>query len=223
MFNSIISTQNLTVSSELICLLASMGYGLLIALLYMFKSHYTKSYVVSIVILPALVQVVMMLVNGNLGLSVAILGAFSLIRYRSAPGTAKEITTVFFAMTIGLATGMGYVYFAGAIVVIVGVVFFVLNLSGFGERSQKYKDLKVLIPESLDYNDIFDDIFNKYTEKAELVKVRTTDLGTLFELSYQIILKDASKEKEFLDALRTKNGNLTIVLSRPREHAAEEL
>ncbi|MCQ2521348.1 MAG: DUF4956 domain-containing protein [Lachnospiraceae bacterium] len=225
MFQSILNNNpaELSVLSEIICLVVSMVYGLIIALVYMFRTRYSKSFVTCLVILPALVQVVMMLVNGNLGASVAILGAFSLVRYRSVPGSAKEITAVFFAMAVGLATGMGYVVFAGVFVVCIGLVFFLLNISKFGEHTEKMKTLKILIPENLDYNDIFDAILEKYTSKFELIKVRTTDLGSLFELTYQVIVKDEAEGKAFIDELRTKNGNLNVVLSRGRVGTGEEL
>lgn len=209
--------------SEVICLVASMFYGFIITLVYMFKNRYSKSFVTCLVILPALVQVVMMLVNGNLGASVAILGAFSLIRYRSVPGTAKEITAVFFAMAVGLATGMGYVAFAGLFVLFIGLVFMVLNMTKFGEHSEKTRLLKVLIPENLDYNGVFEEIFEMHTEKYEMIKVRTTDLGSLFELTYQVILKDEKNEKKFIDDIRTKNGNLNVVLSRAKAGVAPEV
>ena len=168
-------------------------------------------------------QVVITVVNGNLGASVAVMGAFSLVRFRSAPGSAKDITAIFFALAVGLANGMGYILYSATIVGIVGVIYLFLTLSGFGEHGVREKHLKVLIPESLDYTTVFDDIFEKYVKRSELTKVKTTDLGSIFELNYQITLKDAKQEKEFLDALRTRNGNLTIICSRPVNRSVEEI
>ena len=213
----------LTTGGALISLLASMVCGLVIAALYMVRSDHNKNFMIALVILPALVQVVITVVNGNLGASVAVMGAFSLVRFRSAPGSAKDITAIFFAMAVGLANGMGYVLYSAAVVGIVGLVYLLLTISGFGENGVREKHLKVLIPESLDYTTVFDDVFEKYVKRSELTKVKTTDLGSIFELNYQITLKDVKQEKEFLDALRTRNGNLTIICSRPVNHAVEEI
>lgn len=225
MFTSILSsaTGSLTVISTLLCTAASMGCGLVIALIYMYKSTYTKSFVTSLVIMPALVQTVIMIVNGNLGTSVAVLGAFSLVRFRSVPGSSKDITAIFFAVAVGLANGMGYLTYSASIILIVGLVFFILYVVPFGEHSGKFKELKVLIPENLDYTEVFDDLFENYLKKWELIRVKTTDLGSLYELSYHIVMKDYKKEKEFLDEIRCRNGNLTIICGRPQNRSAEEL
>ncbi|MGN0347751.1 MAG: DUF4956 domain-containing protein [Lachnospiraceae bacterium] len=225
MFTSLLNAQagSITIQNTLICLAASFVCGFIIAGVYMYKSIYTKSFVTSLVILPALVQVVITVVNGNLGASVAVMGAFSLVRFRSVPGSSKDITAVFFAMAVGLANGMGYVTYSATIVVAVGLLFLLLNLTKFGEKPQDYKELKILIPESLDYTNVFDDLFEKYLEQQELVKVKTTDLGSIYELSYHIKLKDAAKEKEFLDEIRCRNGNLTIICGRPHNTITEVL
>lgn len=225
MFTSILNSEmgNMTISNNLICLAVSLVCGFIIALIYMYKSTYSKSFVTSLVILPALVQVVITIVNGNLGASVAVMGAFSLVRFRSVPGSSKDITAIFFAMAVGLANGMGYVTYSGVIVLVVGIVFFVLNLSKFGETKKNYKNLKVLIPENLDYTSVFDDLFDKYLDKYELIKVKTTDLGSMYELTYYITLKDSKQEKEFLDEIRCRNGNLTIICGRPQNKVTEEL
>lgn len=142
------------------------------------------------------------------------MGAFSLVRFRSVPGTAKEISCVFFSMTIGLATGMGYITFAVMMTFIVGLLLFALTKTSFGENNSGMKQLKVTIPETLDYTGVFDDLFEKYTNKVILEKVKTTNLGSMFELQYHIILKDEKEEKAFIDELRCRNGNLTIMCSR---------
>lgn len=225
MFTSILNPGigNMTIQNTLICLLCSLVYGFMIALIYMYKSNYTKSFVSSLVILPALVQVVITSVNGNLGASVAVMGAFSLVRFRSVPGSSRDITAVFFAMAVGLANGMGFVGYSGIIVLVVGLVTLVLSSTSFGETKSPYKNLKILIPESLDYTSVFDDLFEKYLKEYSLEKVKTTDLGSMYELSYNIILKDAKQEKEFLDEVRCRNGNLTIICGRPQSRASEEL
>ncbi|MGN0382992.1 MAG: DUF4956 domain-containing protein [Eubacterium sp.] len=217
------TTASLDLVTALICSVASICLGLVIACVYMFcGKKYSKNFVVTLVILPILVQAVIMMVNGNLGTSVAILGAFSLVRFRSIPGTAKEICTIFFAMAVGLATGMGYIGFAAIITAIVSLVMIVLSLTRFGNKNSSSKMLKIVIPENLDYGNEFDDIFKKYTKKAELERVKTTNLGSMFDLTYEITLKENISEKEMIDELRTKNGNLSISLNR-METPIEEL
>ncbi len=225
LFQSILTneTGELLASGAVISLLASVIMGAVIAFLYMYKAEYSKNFVVALVILPALVQVVITVVNGNLGASVAVMGAFSLIRFRSVPGNSKDMTAIFFAMAVGLANGMGYVMYSALIVVMVGLVYMILTGTNFGTPKQQERQLKVLIPENLDYTTVFDDIFEKYTLKAELSRVRTSDLGSIFELTYLIRSKDESEDKEMLDALRTRNGNLTITLSRQKSRVAEEI
>lgn len=225
MFTSILneSAGLMSVTDALICTGASIACGFIIALIYMYRSSYTKSFITALVLLPALVQVVIMIVNGNLGTSVAVMGAFALLRFRSVPGNSKDMTTLFFAIVVGLANGMGYITFSLCITAVLGIVYFVINISPFGEPKQKYKTLNVLIPENLDYNEVFNDIFEKYLSKSELVRVRTTDLGSMFELQYQIMLKDPGQEKELIDALRCRNGNLTITCSKPHSRPADEL
>ena len=217
------SAGELTTGGAFISLIASVICGLVIALLYMYKSNYSRNFVVALVILPALVQVVITVVNGNLGAAVSVMGAFSLVRFRSAPGSSKDITAIFFAMAVGLANGMGYVIYSAAIVLTVGAVYILLMSAGFGAKGERERHLKILVPESLDYTQIFDDIFSRYLNKSDLIKVKTTDLGSVFELNYSIEMKDKGREKEFIDELRTRNGNLTIVCGRPVSHAAEEI
>ncbi|MBP5607401.1 MAG: DUF4956 domain-containing protein [Lachnospiraceae bacterium] len=217
------SAGELTTAGAFISLIASVICGLVIALLYMYKSNYSRNFVVALVILPALVQVVITVVNGNLGAAVSVMGAFSLVRFRSAPGSSKDITAIFFAMAVGLANGMGYVIYSAAIVLTVGAVYILLMSAGFGSKGERERHLKILVPESLDYTQIFDDIFGRYLNRSELIKVKTTDLGSVFELNYSIEMKDKGKEKEFIDELRIRNGNLTIVCGRPVSHAAEEI
>lgn len=159
------------------------------------------------------------MVNGNLGTSVAIMGAFSLVRFRSLPGTSKEILSVFFAMTVGLATGMGHLVFAIIITIIGSLAIFILSKVALFNKNKKEKILKIMIPENLDYTNVFDDIFETYTEKVELEQVKTTNMGSMFDLSYRIILNENVNEKAFLDDLRVKNGNLKVMISHPIEES----
>ncbi len=214
-FESVNSTS-ITVMSFFLCMLTSVVIGAAVAVTYMKTSkRYTNSFVVTLALLPAVVQVVIMMVNGNLGAGVAVAGAFSLVRFRSIPGTAKEIGYIFIALAAGLATGMGYIAFAVIFVAVMCLLSIIYNITGFGGKHvTNKKDLTVVIPESLDYTGVFDSVFKKYLTEWELVNVKTTNMGSLFKIKYEISFKDASKEKEFIDALRCKNGNLEIICSR---------
>lgn len=212
---------NLTVPVALLCTAVSVVIGIVIACVYMFCSkRYTRDYVITIVILPVLVQTVIMLVNGNLGAGVAVMGAFSLVRFRSLPGSAKEIGVIFFAMATGLATGMGYIVYALGITVIVSLLLVLVTVTNFGESKKCMKKLKVTIPEDLDYTEMFDDIFEKYTTYSEIENVKTTNLGSLFTVTYDICFKANANEKEFIDDIRCRNGNLTVSIGRDRTDMA---
>ena len=216
-------TQTISVLDFLLCLGASLIFGLIMAFAYMFKSRYTKSFVITLALLPAVVCVVIMMVNGNVGAGVAVAGAFSLVRFRSVPGTAREIGTLFLAMATGLISGMGYIAYAALFTVVMSAVFIVYNLLDFGiERNAHiYKTLSITIPEDLDYSTVFDDIFEKYTESCELARVKTTNMGSLFKLTYNIRMKDSLSEKEMLDSIRVRNGNLEISVSAQDSVAME--
>lgn len=216
MLNSIITTTAngaADLKSFVICTLAAVVIGILAACVYMYKNTYNRNFVVTLALLPAMVQVVIMLVNGNLGTGVAVMGAFSLVRFRSVPGTAREISSIFFAMAIGLATAMGYIACALIFLVIIGFMNILLINIRFGDSSSSDRELRITIPEDLDYNGVFDDIFADYTKRSQLVKVKTTNMGSLYELKYHISLKNGKSEKAFIDELRCRNGNLTIVCS----------
>ena len=216
MFESILSQDagTLSITSALICMLASIILGLLIACVHMYTTKYSKNFVITLSVLPAMVQVIIMMVNGNLGTSVAVLGAFSLIRFRSMPGNSREIVSIFFAMGIGLAVGMGHILFATTITVLVSIILIILSKTKFGEKNIHEKKLKITIPEDLDYSNVFDDLFEKYTKTNELEKVKTTNMGSLFELTYNIVTRENINEKEFIDEVRCRNGNLNITLER---------
>ena len=213
MLDSIIQTQ-ITAQVFAICTAVSLALGLGTALLCMYKSRYTQSFIITLAMLPAVVQVVIMLVNGNIGAGVAVAGTFSLVRFRSAPGTAREIGMIFLAMAIGLATGMGYVALAVFFFLVMAVFVLALTALHFGGGDEHERELKITIPENLDYDGLFDDLFEKYTRSARLERVKTTNMGTLYELHYRVVLKTGRIPKEFLDELRCRNGNLNIVCGR---------
>lgn len=190
--------------------------GLIIGIVYMFmcrKERYNRDFIIGLVILPAIVAAVILLIGSNVARAFSMAGAFALVRFRSAPGSAKDIAIVFFAMASGLACGLGYVTFACVFVVIMIVILILLTVFYFAQPHTDIKQLRITIPESLNYSDVFDDVMNKFTEKAELRKVKTTNMGTMFELSYNVVVKDSVNEKEFIDNLRMRNGNLNISLS----------
>ena len=199
-FGSIL-TAGITASSFVICLLTALVLGVMVAAVYMYKNTYTQSMAVTLALLPAMVQVIILLVNGNLGAGVAVSGAFSLVRFRSAPGSARDITCIFLAMTLGLAA-------TGAVMCLLLTAYAALS---FGRKPEEEKELKVTIPENLDYTGLFDDLFEEYTRSAELISVRTTGMGSLYNLHYHVKLVSPEVEKQFLDAIRCRNGNLDIV------------
>ncbi|MBO4733355.1 MAG: DUF4956 domain-containing protein [Clostridia bacterium] len=208
------TTAVISVSNFLLCVGLSLLLGIVMALSYTFKTRYTKSFLLTLAMLPAVVCVVIMMVNGNIGTGVAVAGAFSLVRFRSAPGTAKEITMIFLAMGTGLIAGMGYLGYAVLFTVIMCLVFMLYNALNLGERHiSSYKTLAVTIPEDLNYTEVFDDILKHYASSYELKKVKTTNMGSMFRLTYDIALKDKKFEKEMIDAIRVRNGNLEISIS----------
>ncbi len=216
MLTSILATSSsgaVTLTSFLICAAVSLVLGMITAFAYMYKNHYSKGFAVSLALLPLIIQVVITLVNGNLGVGVAVAGAFSLIRFRSAQGGGRELVSIFLAMAVGLATGMGYVGIAAILVVIACLVQLVLLKSRFGE-GKKEKELRITIPENLDYEGVFDDLFEKYTASREETRIRTASMGSVYELSYNITMKEAGKEKSFIDEIRERNGNLNVSLGR---------
>lgn len=215
------TTSSIDITSILICTIVSLLLGIIVAVTHRFTSKYNKNFLITLAILPVLVQSVMIMVNGNLGTSVAILGAFGLVRFRSLPGTSKEILSVFFAMAIGLATGMGHIGFATIMTIAVAIMIITLSKLPIFGVTKPIKLLKITIPEDLDYTTVFDDIFAKYLNSFELEKAKTTDMGSLFDLNYNVTLKSGTNEKELIDAIREKNGNLRVILSSPMVGEAE--
>ena len=213
MLNSIISTA-MTLGAFLACILSAMVLGVLTAVLFGVRFHHSDSFSVAVAVLPPITALVIMLVNGNIGAGLGVAGTFALTRFRSLPGTAREIAALFFAVSLGLACGMGYVVIAFIFFVIMALFVLLLERFHVGGKAEAVRSLKITIPENLDYEGLFDDLFEQYTVKHELVRVKTTNMGTLYELSYSIILKDTEKTKEFMDAIRCRNGNLNIICGR---------
>lgn len=216
-------TRVISVTDFLLCVGISLVAGLLLALSYMFRSRYTKSFVMTLALLPAVVCVVIMMVNGNVGTGVAVAGAFSLVRFRSVPGTAREISMLFVAMGAGLIAGMGYLGYAILFTLVLCLLCLLYSALDLGTKKNAglYKTMTVTIPEDLDYTGVFEDILQQYTAKHELVRVRTANLGSLYRLTYDITLKDAATEKELIDAIRCRNGNLEISVSRQETTVTE--
>lgn len=216
-------TAVIAVPDFLLCVGFSLLIGLLLAFGYMFRSRYTKSFVMTLAVLPAVVCVVIMMVNGNVGTGVAVAGAFSLVRFRSVPGTAREISMLFVAMGAGLITGMGYLGYGFLFAVLMCVVGMVYNSMDLGARrnTTRCKTLNITIPEDLDYSEVFESVLREYASSVELTRVKTTNMGSLFRLTYDITLRDPAKEKELIDALRCRNGNLEITVSRQETAVAE--
>ncbi|MCD8395873.1 MAG: DUF4956 domain-containing protein [Lachnospiraceae bacterium] len=211
MLNSIM-TSPITLQPLLICLGTAMLLGVLTALVFSYKNRESASFSLTLALLPMTVATIIMLVNGNIGTGVAVAGAFALVRFRSAPGTGREIAAIFTTMALGLALGMGYVGVAVLFFVLVAVFTLVLTKIDFGAASQAEKQLKITIPENFNYEGLFDDIFQKYKVDVRLERVRTTNMGTLYELTYHAQFADAQVPKAFIDELRTRNGNLNIVI-----------
>lgn len=215
-------TQLIRVEDFLFCLGVSLVLGLIMTVAYSFKNEHTKSFLVTLALLPAVVCVVIMMVNGNIGAGVAVAGAFSLVRFRSAPGSAKEIVTIFLAMGAGLIAGMGYLGFAALFTVIMCLMFLIYNAIADNAKSEAVnKTIKITIPEDLDYTGAFDDIFAEFTKKSELIRVKTTNMGSMFRLTYNVTLKEAAQEKQMLDRIRERNGNLEIMVSKQETRVAE--
>ena len=217
MFNSIFdaSTTGLEITTALISAGVALGLGLVLALTHMKTSQTTKGFLITLAVLPLLVMAVMIMINGNLGTSIAILGAFSLIRFRSLQGRAKDLLAIFFAMMIGLACGMGHILFGTVITIVAIIAIIIFTYTPFLEPNRSERVLKIVIPEDLDYEEVFADIFKKYTSRAHLVKMKTMNMGSLYKLTYDVKIKHGVKEKEFLDEIRVKNCNLKVLLSEP--------
>lgn len=206
----------ISVGDFMLCLGVALLIGLFLAAMYAVKSRTTRSFLATMALLPAVVCVVIMMVNGNIGAGVAVAGAFSLVRFRSVPGTAREIAAIFLAMGAGLVAGMGYLAYAAVFSLVLGLAMMLYQVLGQRNRSHvcKERTLRITIPEDLDYTHVFDDLLETYTSHYELVATKSTNMGSMFRLTYAVTLRDTDKEKEFLDAIRVRNGNLEVGLAR---------
>ena len=217
MFNSIFDTTavGLSITNALICAGVALVLGLTIAVTHKITSQTNKGFLTTLAVLPLLVMAVMIMINGNLGTSIAILGAFSLIRFRSIQGRAKDLLSVFFAMMVGLALGMGHLLFAVVITAIAIFAIILFTYTNILEPDKNEKILKITIPEDLDYDEVFNEVFKKYCKKTTLMRMKTVNMGSLYDLTYSVKLKSSIREKDFLDAIRVKNCNLKVLLSQP--------
>lgn len=213
----------ISVSDFLLCVACSLVIGLLLAFAHSYKTRSSRGFIATLALLPAVVCVVIMMVNGNIGAGVAVAGAFSLVRFRSVPGTAREIGALFIAMGAGLISGMGYLAYSLLFTLILGAASLLYSALDFGakKKSALYKTLHITIPEDLDYTNVFEDIFPAYASSWELTQVKTTNMGSLFRLTYNITLLSAEAEKQLIDKLRCRNGNLEITVSKQETVASE--
>lgn len=217
-FDTILTGDSVTLVQGLICTATALGLGIISALVYMFRSYCTKNFAVTLALIPPIVTMLIMMVNGlATGAGIAVLGVFSLVRFRSQPGSSREIVAIMLSMAIGLACGGGYITFAVFAAVFVCLVWFVLYASPFGSTAKK--ELRIEIPENLDYEGLFDDIFKEFTTKDEIITVKTVQMGSVYELRYHISLKKSKSEKEFIDAIRARNGNLPVACGRVKNDA----
>ncbi len=216
-------TTTISIVQFLLCILVGLAVGFILTLAYTYKSTYTKSFAITLATLPAVVCVVILMVNGNVGTGVAVAGTFSLVRFRSIPGTAKEIGAIFIAMGSGLMIGMGYLGFALVFTVILAAVTLFYTQSSFGEsKSSLERTITITIPEDLNYTNVFDEVFDEFTDSHKITFVKTTNMGSLFKITYNLKLKSIEIEKAFIDGLRCRNGNLEIAIS-PLQHSTSEL
>ena len=213
LFSSIF-TSSFTLGQFLIAVLASMVLGFVVSIYYMFRNTYSKSFVPSLILIPAIECVVIIMINGNMGAGIAVAGSFALIRFRSARGSAKDLTAIFMAMAIGIICGTGYIGIAVLFTLIVCVVGMFLSFVKYGECDVKLRYLKITVPENLNYDEAFEEVLDNYCSSYEIEKVKTLSLGSLFRVDYSIVMKDTSKIKAMIDDLRIRNNNLEIVCGK---------
>ncbi len=215
LFGTMMENGTMTGDSFVVCTIAALLIGLCISVCASRGGHQmSRSYLMSLVLLPAIVELVIMLVNGNIGAGVAVAGAFALVRFRSQPGSSEEITSIFLAMAAGLACGMGYIGVAILFTAVILAVYAVMNRVGFGKTTAREQVLKITVPESLDFEGVFDDLLERYTSSAELEDVRTSGMGSLYKLTYHVTLREGASAKALLDDLRKRNGNLEVSIGR---------
>ena len=218
MFSSILSNGTFTSTQFAVVTLTSLVCGFIIAAGYSVRNKCSRSFAITLIMLPAIVELVIILVNGNIGAGVAVAGAFSLVRFRSAPGKGQEITSIFLAMAVGLATGMGYIGVAVFFTIIISVINVILNMTGFASAGESQRILKISVPENLDFEGKFEDIFEKYLSSYTYEEVKTSNMGSLYKITLSVALKAGVSTKAMIDEIRTRNGNLDISLGRQIEN-----
>lgn len=218
MLNTVLA-EPVTLVGVVACMAAAILLGVLTALLFLYRSRHSTGFVLAVAMLPLLVAVVIMMVNGNLGTGIAMAGAFALVRFRSFEGTAREITAVIMSMTLGLALGMGYIGIAALFFALAAVCILLLTKIDLGAALPQEKYLRITIPDNCDHNGLFDEVFAEYTTRAKLTRIRSVDMGTLFELYYEVVFKEPRVPKGFIDAIRARNANLDVVVSDMPERA----
>ncbi|CDM67274.1 hypothetical protein CM240_0095 [Clostridium bornimense] len=209
--------ESFTFTNSLIVIFTSIILGVVICASYM-KIHkeevYSQGFTTTLIMLPVIISIIILLVGNNVARAFSLAGAFSIIRFRSAPGNSRDIAYIFFTLAVGLACGMGYIGYAIIFTVILCAVMFILNITKFTEPKTKMMTLKITIPEDLNFDGIFDDILNRYTTSWNISRIRTRDFGSLFEINYDLSIKPEINQKQFIDEIRCKNGNLNISLTR---------
>ena len=218
-FSSILTNGTFTSTQFAVVTLTSLVCGFIIAAGYSVRNKCSRSFAITLIMLPAIVELVIILVNGNIGAGVAVAGAFSLVRFRSAPGRGQEITSIFLAMAVGLATGMGYIGVAVFFTIIISVINVILNMTGFASAGESQRILKISVPENLDFEGKFEDIFEKYLSSYTYEEVKTSNMGSLYKITLSVVLKAGVSTKAMIDEIRTRNGNLDISLGRQIENA----
>ena len=218
LFTSILTEGTFTAAQLGIVTITSLICGIIIAVAYSIKNKCSRSFATTLIMLPAIVELVIILVNGNIGAGVAVAGAFSLVRFRSAPGRGQEITSIFLAMAVGLATGMGYIGVAILFTLVISAINLILNVTKLGATDENHRVLKITVPENLDYEGKFEDIFNKYLSNYTYEEVKTSNMGSLYKITLSVALKAGVSTKAMLDEIRTRNGNLDISLGRQMEN-----
>jgi len=211
---SSITAASITATSFIICIVAAIVLGMGTALVFTYKTRHTSSLSLAIAILPAAIALVIMLVNGNVGAGVAVAGAFALVRFRSVPGSARDISAIFVAMAMGLSCGLGFIALAAIFFVIMSALVVLLTVTNFGGSSERERLLKVTVPENLDFEGMFDDIFARSLESYDVERVRTTNMGSLYEITYRVVPAEGMSAKALIDAIRCRNGNLNVSLGR---------
>jgi len=207
---------SLTMGNVIIIVISAAVLGLIVSIAYMFTNRrdgWIQSFTITLIMLPAIVSIIILLVGSSVARAFSLAGAFSLIRFRSAPGDPKDIAYVFFTVAIGLACGMGYIPHAAIFALLICVIMIILDFSKFGYVKSNMMTLKIIIPENLNFKDLFDDIFSKYTKMYKMKRVKTVEFGSLFELTYSIKINDNCDQKALIDELRTRNGNLSVSLN----------